>query len=221
MYGYQARCQAQRSAQPQEDTQWTYSSQAYPDLVHKVPESATFSSTRIYDSKPVLAPSSLKRFSDTSTDHDIFSDRQAKASHNKVERKYRENLNSKFELLRKAVPSTTTASSGKILCEEADVEEHAKAQKPRKAEILASATAYMKQMEDSNRLLREEVEALKARNQELEKNTRCENCWLRNDFSNMTFENLTDYWAGHKDVLLESMERGRIDEGEEPSTTSG
>jgi len=220
MYGYQARSQAQHSAQPQEDTRWSYSSQAYPDLVHKVPEFTTFSSTHFYDSKPVLAPSSLKRSSDTSTDHDIFFDRQAKASHNKVERKYRENLNSKFELLRKAVPLAKTAPDGKVLSDGADVEELAKTQKPRKAEILASATAYMKQMEDSNRLLREEVESLKARNQELEKNTRCENCWLRNEFGNMTFEDLADYWAGHKDMLLESMERGRFGDDEEPSTTS-
>ena len=220
MYGYQARRQANHSTQPQEDTRWSYNSPVYPDLVHKLPEFTTVPSTRAYDSKPLLAPSSLKRSSDTSTDHDTFSDRQAKASHNQVERKYRENLNSKFELLRKAVPSTKTTSNGQALCDGADVEELAKIQKPRKAEILASATAYMKEMEDSNRLLREEVESLKARNQELEKNTRCENCWLRNDFGNMTFEHPTDYWAGHKDVLSESLGRRRFGDDEEPFTAS-
>ena len=220
MYGYQARCQMNQSAQPQEDARWSYNPQAYPDLVHKLPEFTTFPSTPAYDSKAVLASSSLKRFSDTSTDHDTFSDRQAKASHNQVERKYRENLNSKFELLRKAVPATKTASSEKVLCDAADVEELAKKQKPRKAEILASATAYMKQMEDSNRLLREEVKSLKARNQELEKRTRCENCWLRNEFGNMTFEDLTDYWAEHKDVLLGAMDRRHFGDDGEPSTSS-
>ncbi|MCJ1379717.1 hypothetical protein MMC17_002819 [Xylographa soralifera] len=220
MYGYQARCQGHHTAQPQEDARWSFDSQAYPDLVHKLPEFTTLPSTRTYDSKPVLAPSSLKRCSDTSTDHDTFSDRQARASHNQVERKYRENLNSKFELLRKAVPSTQTVLGGKVFCDGADVEELAKIQKPRKAEILASATAYMKQMEDSNRSLREEVESLKARNQELEKNTRCENCWLRNEFGNMTFEGLTDYWEGHKHMFLETMERRRAGDDGEPSTTS-
>ncbi|MCJ1280858.1 hypothetical protein MMC26_000175 [Xylographa opegraphella] len=219
MYGYQARCQANNSAQPQGDARWSYNSQTYPDLIQKHPEFTTFPSARTYDAKPILIPSSLKRSSDTS-DHDTFSDRQAKASHNKVERKYRENLNSKFEMLRKAVPSTKTASSGKVLCNGPDLEELAKIQKPRKAEILASATAYMKQMEDSNRMLRAEVESLKAKNQELEKNNRCENCWLRNEFGNMTFEDLTEYWAGHKDMLLETMERRRFGNDEEPSTTS-
>jgi len=112
-----------------------------------------------------------------------------------------------------------TASAGEVPHERADIGELAKAQRPRKAEILASATTYMKQMEDSNRLLREEIESLKAKNQELERNTRCENCWLRNDFGNMTFEGVAD-WVGHNHVLLETMERKCHVGDEEPSTIS-
>ncbi|MCJ1391079.1 hypothetical protein MMC18_003941 [Xylographa bjoerkii] len=219
MYGYQARCKSDHAAPPQENARWSFDSQAYPEPIHKTPEFPTFPSARIYDSRPTLAPSSLKRPSDTSTDQDTFSERQNKASHNQVERKYRENLNSKFELLRKAIPSMQTASSGKIPCDGADVEQLAKNHKPRKAEILALATIYMKQMEDNNRLLREEVESLRARNQELEKNTRCESCWLRNEFGNLTFEGLTD-WAEHNHIHLGTMERRLDCDNEEPSTTA-
>ncbi|MCJ1399190.1 hypothetical protein MMC11_002392 [Xylographa trunciseda] len=220
MYGYQARCQAHHIAQPQENMRWSFDSQAYPDPSHKPPEFPTFSSIRAYDSRPVLAPCSLKRPSDTSTDQDTFFDRQAKASHNQVERKYRENLNFKFELLRKAIPSMQTVPGGEVPQDGADIGELAKApQKPRKAEILTSATIYMKQMEDTNRLLREKIESLTARNQELEKSNRCENCWLRSDFGNLTFEGVTD-WADHNHVLSGDMERRCHGDAEEPSTIS-
>ena len=108
-------------------------------------------------------------------------------------------------------------TGGEVSCDGADVVDNpSKAQKPRKAEILAGATTYVKQMEESNRLLREEIESLRARNQELERNTKCEKCWLWNEFGNMTVEGLSE-WREHNRVYLETAERKSDGEDEEPS----
>ena len=87
--------------------------------------------------------------------------------HNQVERKYRESLNAQLESLRRVVPSLQHGRSP--LCDGADIEDLSAPTKPSKALVLASATAYIKQVEkekrqlvDENLLLRSKVKALQS-----------------------------------------------------------
>jgi len=87
--------------------------------------------------------------------------------HNQVERKYRESLNSQLDSLRRVVPSLQQSRSP--ICDGADIEDLSAPTKPSKALVLASATAYIKQMEkekrqliDENAVLRSKVKALQS-----------------------------------------------------------
>ncbi|CAN9400952.1 unnamed protein product [Alternaria alternata] len=64
--------------------------------------------------------------------------------HNQVERKYRESLNTQLDSLKRVVPSLQQNNRA---CDGADIEDLPTPSKPSKAVILASATAYIKQME--------------------------------------------------------------------------
>jgi hypothetical protein len=81
--------------------------------------------------------------------------------HNQVERKYREGLNTQLESLRRVVPSLQQNRGP--LCDGADIEDMSAPTKPSKALVLASATAYIKQMEKEKRQLVDENAALRSR----------------------------------------------------------
>ena len=113
--------------------------------------------------------------------------RLVKASHCQVERKYRENLNTKFETLRRAIPSMQSPSDNPSL-DGPDLEDLAGSSKPRKADVLSNATDYVKQMEEKNRGMVNEIEFLRSRVQAIEKLIKCEDCWLLNGVSGMRFD---------------------------------
>ncbi|MCJ1246671.1 hypothetical protein MMC30_003880 [Trapelia coarctata] len=158
-----------------------------------------------YQESPVTR-SSLKRSSSTSTtdghiskvpssqsknitdDHTAHPTRQAKASHCQVERKYRENLNTKFEILRRTIPSMQPPISNKQLCDGGDVEDVDNVVKPRKADILSSATDYVKQLEERNSKMGSEIQFLRNRVKAIEKLLNCEDCYLLNGIQNMRVE---------------------------------
>ena len=87
--------------------------------------------------------------------------------HNQVERKYRESLNTQLESLRRVVPALQYSRAPP--CDGADIEDLPVPSKPSKALVLATATAYIKQIEkeknqlvDENAALRSKVKALQS-----------------------------------------------------------
>lgn len=95
--------------------------------------------------------------------------------HNQVERKYRESLNTQLESLRRVVPSL---QQNQRSCDGADIEDLPTPSKPSKAVILASATAYIKQMEKDKKGLADENQLLKTRIKALQALVKCEDCSL-------------------------------------------
>ncbi|KAF2751486.1 hypothetical protein M011DRAFT_395104 [Sporormia fimetaria CBS 119925] len=95
--------------------------------------------------------------------------------HNQVERKYRESLNTQLESLRRVVPALQQNARG---CDGADIEDLPAPSKPSKAVILASATAYIKQMEKENKAVQDENQLLRARVKALQALVKCEDCSL-------------------------------------------
>lgn len=84
--------------------------------------------------------------------------------HSQVEKKYRENVNSQLEALRRAVPFSGNDSSGTY-----DIEDlGASTRQPSKATILSNATSYIKQLEKENERMLEDVANLKAQNRTLQ-----------------------------------------------------
>lgn len=87
--------------------------------------------------------------------------------HNQVERKYRESLNTQLESLRRVVPALQ--QNRVPPCDGADIEDLPAPSKPSKAVVLATATAYIKQIEkekkqliDENTVLRSRIKALQS-----------------------------------------------------------
>jgi len=95
--------------------------------------------------------------------------------HNQVERKYRESLNTQLESLRRVVPSLQQNQRG---FDGADIEDLPTPSKPSKAVILASATAYIKQMEKDKKAVADENQLLKTRIKALQALVKCEDCSL-------------------------------------------
>ncbi|MCJ1435326.1 hypothetical protein MMC27_004698 [Xylographa pallens] len=125
--------------------------------------------------------------SNTIDEHGNPPARLVKASHCQVERKYRENLNTKFETLRRAIPSMQSPGDNPS-SEGPDLEDLGGSSKPRKADVLSNATDYVKQMEEKNRAMVNEIEFLRSRVQAIEKLIKCEDCWLLNGVSGMRFD---------------------------------
>lgn len=95
--------------------------------------------------------------------------------HNQVERKYRESLNTQLDSLRRVVPSLQQNQGA---CDGADIEDLPTPSKPSKAVILASATAYIKQMEKDKKNLADENQLLRARVKALQALVKCDDCSL-------------------------------------------
>ena len=155
--------------------------------------------------KSLVKRSSLKRSSSTCTtdghisklssqksnstdNHTSHPSRQARTSHCQVERKYRENLNTKFEILRRTIPSMQPSVRSKQLCDGGDVEDLDHVVKHRKADILSNATDYVKQLEERNSKMGSEIEFLRSRVKAIEKLINCEDCYLLKGIQNMRVE---------------------------------
>jgi hypothetical protein len=95
--------------------------------------------------------------------------------HNQVERKYRESLNTQLDSLKRVVPSL---QQNPRACDSADIEDLPAPSKPSKAVILASATAYIKQMEKERKSLADENQMLRTRVKALQALVKCDDCSL-------------------------------------------
>jgi hypothetical protein len=95
--------------------------------------------------------------------------------HNQVERKYRESLNTQLDSLLRVVPSLQPNQPS---CEGADIEDLPAPARPSKAIILASATAYIKQMEKDKKKVEDENMLLKKRVMALQALIKCDDCSL-------------------------------------------
>jgi hypothetical protein len=94
--------------------------------------------------------------------------------HNQVERKYRESLNTQLESLRRVVPALQQNPQA---CDGVDMEDlPTPPSKPSKAVILASATAYIKQMEKEKKAAQEENQILRTRVKALQALVKCDDC---------------------------------------------
>lgn len=84
-----------------------------------------------------------------------------RASHNKIEKKYRTNINTKFVELKDAVPTLRVLDSNTVIDFD-ELEGLAPASKINKATILSKATEYIKHLESKNRGLLNEIRRLRS-----------------------------------------------------------
>ena len=139
------------------------------------------------------APGSPARSSTASTarpDDDLPAEAAAPAParpggrvpHTQVERKYRLNVNAQLDALRRVVPVSRQRLVGFDggLPPPPDLEDvaGAAARAPSKAVVLASATAYIRQLEAENARLREEARELRGQNGTLQSLVKCDGCSL-------------------------------------------
>lgn len=86
--------------------------------------------------------------------------KKSRTSHNKIEKKYRTNINTKFIELKDAVPTLRVLDNNEINFDE--LEGLAPASRLNKANILSKATEYIKHLESKNNLLLNEIRLLRA-----------------------------------------------------------
>jgi hypothetical protein len=132
----------------------------------------------------VAAPATIKESESTPNSPELPQDAddgkpkpRRRQPHNQVERKYRESLNTQLTTLSKVVPSLQQNG-----CDGADIEDLPTPSKPSKAVILASATAYIKQLEKERKALADENAILHARIKGLSALIKCEDCSLMQYF---------------------------------------
>ncbi|KAF2758552.1 hypothetical protein EJ05DRAFT_475855 [Pseudovirgaria hyperparasitica] len=160
------RSDSNRSAQPQGSR--TTTTQTPPK-----PEHSNITSS---NSPPADDPSP-----EAPHDHSSSSSSHAKPPkrqpHNQVERKYRESLNTQLESLKKVVPSLKPKTPcAAAVVQPDDIEDLPAPSKPSKAVILASATAYIRQMERDKRDMADEIEGLRRKVAALSALVKCEDC---------------------------------------------
>lgn len=108
--------------------------------------------------------------------------------HNQIERKYRESLNTQLESLRRVVPALQQKQRA---CNAADIEDLPAPSKPSKAVVLASATAYIKQMEKDKMSLQDENQLLRSRVKALQALVKCDDCSLMQYVRDLRIHNVT------------------------------
>jgi hypothetical protein len=102
--------------------------------------------------------------------------------HNEVERKYRDSVNNQMDCLRRVVPILQQTPG---ICDGADMEDLPVPSKPSKAAVLASATAYIKQLEREKKEQKEQNDVLQARVKMLQALVKCDDCSLMQYVKNM------------------------------------
>ena len=104
----------------------------------------------------------------------------AKEPHSVTERRYRDNLNDKFSLLRSKLPSMAVAED-----EVAHHDNSTTVAKATKADILTHATTYVLQTSRQMQGMAEEIRYMRKRMEALEKLASCEDCWLLSQVGNL------------------------------------
>ncbi|QGA14767.1 hypothetical protein EYB26_002423 [Talaromyces marneffei] len=118
-----------------------------PSLTHSSSQSSSRSTSPVSEELPAVAKPKRKR-----------SPVVNKAAHNKVEKRYRSNINAKFTALNNILPVSETVQS---LLEKQDQNDEPVQQHRNKGEVLSEAIRYIKQLEERNRALEGEVRILK------------------------------------------------------------
>lgn len=109
-----------------------------------------------------------ENISRTSTEYMKQPDAKDRASHNNIEKKYRNRLNSQFEVLLRVLPSDMTSQNYDTGRNDAIPE-----RKISKTEVLVLATKYIQDLEKEGERLKTDNEQLRARKEELE------DAWIR------------------------------------------
>jgi hypothetical protein len=104
-----------------------------------------------------------------------------------VERRYRENLNTKILALQNLLASTRQSQCSSGSGSDVDAKESTACRR-RKAEVLVDAMNYIKRAEDEKKGLQNEVEFLKLRIVSLEKLVNCEDSVVRKEIGNYSVE---------------------------------
>ncbi|KAF2717825.1 hypothetical protein K431DRAFT_306633 [Polychaeton citri CBS 116435] len=170
-------------AQAQQQQQLSAAAAAQRPGLHRAhtgPESRSRRSTA-----PATASPHIKSSESLESDEEIAPDGVAAAStdsksargrkrqripHTAVERRYRENLNAHLDRLRQAVPALAARrSSGSSRVDAPATTTTAEGVKPSKCEILSGAIEHIGALDRENDTLKAEVQALRARIQELER----------------------------------------------------
>ncbi|EOA91306.1 hypothetical protein ACJQWK_03714 [Exserohilum turcicum] len=146
-----------------------------------------FSTRRFESNESTTSPSEDRQRTKSETTEDTSTKESPQANddgkpksrrrlpHNQVERKYRESLNTQLDSLKRVVPSL---QQNPRACDSADIEDLPAPSKPSKAVILASATAYIKQMEKEKKSLADENQLLRTRVKALQALVKCDDCSL-------------------------------------------
>lgn len=116
-------------------------------------------------------PTASTATSTTATKRDSYwsAAKRRRLPHHVIERRYRDNLNGQIEALRLVVGPNADGQSE-------DVEDGAFTKAPSKAEVIASATDYIKDLLQTVERLQAQEKALKEQVQGLERLVRCEDC---------------------------------------------
>lgn len=110
--------------------------------------------------------------------------RPTKVAHSVVEQRYRDNLNGKIAQLHKTL--STTKGSGSSSSDEGEGD--TVLPRTRKADVLASAIAYIKEAERNRQKFESEVDFLKTRITMLEKLVKCEDCNILTQMNQMRLQ---------------------------------
>lgn len=118
-----------------------------PSLTHSSSRSSSRGTSPVSEELPIAVKAKRKR-----------SPVVNKAAHNKVEKRYRSNINAKFAALNNILPVSGTVQS---LLESQVRSDEPVRQHRNKGEILSEAMRYIKQLEERSRTLDGEVRLLK------------------------------------------------------------
>jgi len=114
--------------------------------------------------------------------------RAAKSSHSLVERKYRENLNSRISDLHRTLLATEGGGSDPDGTSPTGTSPTELSPKVKKGDVLSDAMKYVKQAEVQKRNMSDEIQFLRSRVRMLEKLVKCEDCSLLNQLVNLQMQ---------------------------------
>jgi len=113
--------------------------------------------------------------------------RRSKQAHSLVERKYRENLNSKIAQLHRELQRAHAASEGGAKSYHDKNSSQELSNQVRKSDVLTDAISYINQAEVEMRHMADEIKYLKTRVAGLEKLVKCEDCSILKQLASLTF----------------------------------
>jgi hypothetical protein len=118
--------------------------------------------------------------------------RRSKQAHSLVERKYRENINSKIAQLNRELQRAHAASEGGGAKSNHDKNTSQElSNQARKGGVLADAISYINQTEVEMRHMADEIKFLKKRVADLEKLVKCEDCSILKQLASLKFHTAT------------------------------